>query len=217
MRADHAALRAFFEGLTLERLQLSGAAIGRLLESHVRFEEREWFPALEAGLGQDALGALERRLQPVPDCLIAGFHRDADGVWVAQLDCGHAQHVRHAPPFQHADWVTTEQGRAQKLGRPLPCSLCRMPRLPPCARVYKESPIYDRDTLPAGLSRSHRLRAGTWGQIVVHEGSVRYVLEDRDDLTFTLRPSLIGVVAPDAPHHIELLGSARVSIRFCRA
>ena len=30
---------------------------------------------------------------------IDGFHQDEEGHWVAELRCGHGQHVRHAPPF----------------------------------------------------------------------------------------------------------------------
>ena len=33
---------------------------------------------------------------------ITGFHQDAAGDWVAELACGHAQHVRHRPPWQRA-------------------------------------------------------------------------------------------------------------------
>ena len=31
---------------------------------------------------------------------ITGYHQDELGDWVAELDCGHNQHVRHRPPFQ---------------------------------------------------------------------------------------------------------------------
>lgn len=29
---------------------------------------------------------------------IVGFDRDEEGDWVALLECGHRQHVRHRPP-----------------------------------------------------------------------------------------------------------------------
>ncbi len=31
---------------------------------------------------------------------ITGFHQDEDLHWVADLACGHTQHVRHDPPWQ---------------------------------------------------------------------------------------------------------------------
>ena len=43
---------------------------------------------------------------------IIGFEKDEQNHWVARLDCGHGQHVRHDPPWTIREWVTTEQGRA---------------------------------------------------------------------------------------------------------
>ncbi|XOJ55260.1 DUF3565 domain-containing protein [Candidatus Pseudothioglobus sp. Uisw_016] len=31
---------------------------------------------------------------------MTGFHLDEDNHWVADLSCGHTQHVRHNPPWQ---------------------------------------------------------------------------------------------------------------------
>ena len=31
---------------------------------------------------------------------IIGFHLDEENDWVADLACGHGQHVRHNPPWQ---------------------------------------------------------------------------------------------------------------------
>lgn len=55
---------------------------------------------------------------------ITGFHLDEEGDWVADLACGHGQHVRHDPPWQERDWVTTPQGRASRIGIELDCLLC---------------------------------------------------------------------------------------------
>jgi len=38
---------------------------------------------------------------------IVGFHQDENGDWVAELECGHGQHVRHKPPWTSRPWVTT--------------------------------------------------------------------------------------------------------------
>ena len=55
---------------------------------------------------------------------IIGFHQDEVGDWVADLECGHTQHVRHNPPWINRPWVLTPEGRAGKLGATLPCKLC---------------------------------------------------------------------------------------------
>ena len=49
---------------------------------------------------------------------LAGFHQDEEEHWVAELECGHGQHVRHDPPWQVRTWVTTEaKGGAAGWGR----------------------------------------------------------------------------------------------------
>ena len=55
---------------------------------------------------------------------IVGFHQDSEGHWVAELECGHGQHVRHDPPWQVRPWVITDEGRADWLGRHLDCRAC---------------------------------------------------------------------------------------------
>ena len=55
---------------------------------------------------------------------ILGFHQDDEGHWVAELECGHTQHVRHNPPWFVRTWVTTEAGRAAAFGSTLECPLC---------------------------------------------------------------------------------------------
>ena len=55
---------------------------------------------------------------------IVGFHKDEQGDWVADLKCGHTQHVRHDPPWQLRPWVITEKGRKAHLGQKLNCKEC---------------------------------------------------------------------------------------------
>ena len=53
-----------------------------------------------------------------------GFHQDEQGHWVADLECGHTQHVRHDPPWQNRPWVLSEETRRQYLGVTLDCVIC---------------------------------------------------------------------------------------------
>jgi Protein of unknown function (DUF3565) len=55
---------------------------------------------------------------------IVSFRQDESGDWVAELQCGHAQHMRHDPPWTMRPWVLTEEGRAQFLGQLLECAKC---------------------------------------------------------------------------------------------
>ncbi|AMX01308.1 DUF3565 domain-containing protein [Microbulbifer thermotolerans] len=55
---------------------------------------------------------------------ICGYHRDEEDHWVAELTCGHNQHVRHDPPWQNRPWVTSRAGRDSMLGHLLNCKKC---------------------------------------------------------------------------------------------
>jgi len=60
---------------------------------------------------------------------IISLRQDEAGDWIADLACGHAQHVRHLPPWQLRPWVTTPEGRESKLGTSLDCRLCNQNQL----------------------------------------------------------------------------------------
>ena len=55
---------------------------------------------------------------------ITGFHQDEKQDWVADLECGHGQHVRHDPPWMNREWVLTPEGREEHIGRELDCKKC---------------------------------------------------------------------------------------------
>lgn len=58
------------------------------------------------------------------DQRIVGFHRDDEAHWVAELECGHNQHVRHDPPWMNRPWTATAEGRDGALGKRLACRKC---------------------------------------------------------------------------------------------
>jgi tellurite methyltransferase len=147
---------------------------------------------------------------------IVGFQRDGDGIWVAELACGHRQHVRHAPPWQSRPWVETEAGRAAHLGDPLPCPSCALPVLPAGLTMYRQTADFDEHSLPAGLRSRHSLKAGTWGRIVVLQGRLLYTLERDPVVAFVLSPELPGVIEPEVPHHVEPRGDVRFRVEFYR-
>jgi len=59
------------------------------------------------------------------DRKISGFCQDEDSYWVANLECGHKQHVRHNPPLISRPWVNSESGRKEHLGTWLKCKTCK--------------------------------------------------------------------------------------------
>ena len=73
--------------------------------------------------------------------------------------------------------------------------------------------MFDENTLPAGLRREHRTKAGTWGIIRVLDGRVRYRVLDPVSETI-LDPDHPGLVLPDQPHFVEPLGAMRMQVEF---
>jgi hypothetical protein len=65
-----------------------------------------------------------RLLLKVAQQPIVAFRQDEHGDWVADLACGHGQHVRHRPPWELRPWVVTEGGRRAHLGTLLRCARC---------------------------------------------------------------------------------------------
>ena len=63
---------------------------------------------------------------------IVGFQLDENSDWVAELACGHFQHVRHDPPWIERPWVVSEAGRASVLGQALNCKKCDEGAPPDC-------------------------------------------------------------------------------------
>jgi hypothetical protein len=59
---------------------------------------------------------------------IVNYHKDEEGHWVAQLFCGHSQHVRNNPPWDRSwvngPWVECQEGRDSMLGYLLHCKKC---------------------------------------------------------------------------------------------
>ena len=145
---------------------------------------------------------------------ITGYHVDGEGDWVAELSCGHNQHVRHRPPFQLRPWVQDAAGRAARLGSALDCPLCDRAEIPECLRFVRSTRVWDERTLPQGLRRAHRIAGGTWGRIVVFQGSLRFRAETKPPLEVVVDPSTIQAVPPAVEHEVAPIGSVRFSIDF---
>jgi tellurite resistance-related uncharacterized protein len=79
--------------------------------------------------------------------------------------------------------------------------------------AYKRTPVFDQDSLPAGLRREHRTKPGVWALIHVLEGRLLYrildPLEERE-----LSPGAPGVVRPGQAHEVAPRGPVRFFVEF---
>src|SRR4051794_41908715 len=85
--------------------------------------------------------------------------------------------------------------------------------LPAGLIAYRRTPVFDQDTIPAGLRREHRTASGVWGLITVLEGRLRF--RSLQPVTETvLTPGATMAVAPPPPHAGAPPGAGRVFFRF---
>lgn len=85
--------------------------------------------------------------------------------------------------------------------------------LPSGLKPYRRTPLFDQASIPAGLRREHRTKAGVWALIHVVEGNLLYrILAPREERV--LSPGTPGVVAPEQPHEVEPLGEVRFYVEF---
>ena len=139
----------------------------------------------------------------------------ADSV-IAVLDCGHRRHIRHRPPLEMHPWILDPAARAARIGQRIECGRCEQLELPAGATCYKQTPEFTAATIPPGLLKDHTLKAGTWAQIVVLAGQLRYRINAPLVRELLLAPGTPGVVPPEVPHAIEPLGEVRLRIDFYR-
>jgi tellurite methyltransferase len=145
---------------------------------------------------------------------ISSYRQDSSGDWIAELTCGHGQHVRHRPPFFERSWVTTVEGRTSMLGSPLDCVRCDRLELPEGLVSYRRTPEFDEGSIPDALRKDHSTKPGVWGLIHVVSGRLRYSVE-LGGQTFLLDPeSPPGVVVPEALHQVEPQGPVRFYVEF---
>jgi tellurite resistance-related uncharacterized protein len=92
--------------------------------------------------------------------------------------------------------------------------------LPPGLVAYRRTPVFDEDTIPAGLRREHRTKPGVWAVVSVLEGKLRFrALPPPSDPPSERLVAAGGqiLVAPEQPHEIAPEGAVRFFVEFYRA
>ncbi len=145
---------------------------------------------------------------------IVSFRRDVEGDWVARLECGHRQHVRHRPPFQLRPWVDDPDGRASRLGTLLQCPLCDRAEVPDDLGPVRASATWDEQTLPPAMLEAHRLGAARWAVLRVLAGRIRFVVIGEAGASHLLAAGATRGIPPGVPHRLEVLGPVRLTIDF---
>lgn len=91
-----------------------------------------------------------------------------------------------------------------------------MKPLPEGAVRHGGTPEFSEGSIPAGLLRSHRTKAGTWAKIVVLEGRLLYRILEPEVEEVELSPERPGIVEPEVAHEVEARGRVRFRVDFWR-
>jgi tellurite resistance-related uncharacterized protein len=91
-----------------------------------------------------------------------------------------------------------------------------MKDLPISVHSYKQTPVFTNLTVPKGLLKAHQTKAGTWGKIVVLEGSLRYRILTSNPEEVILSPEKHGVIEPCILHEVEPINQVRFYVEFYR-
>ena len=89
-----------------------------------------------------------------------------------------------------------------------------MKHLPPHCHPYKRTPTFSETSVPAGLLKAHQTQAGTWGKIVVLEGSLLYRILEPEIEEHILETDKVGIVEPENLHEVEPLGPVSFYVEF---
>lgn len=142
---------------------------------------------------------------------------DSEGDWVAELSCYHNQHVRHRPPFQERAWVIEPEGRADRIGSPLECTLCDRAEMPEGLVQLARLGPWDRGSVPDALRRAHHTPAGRWGLLEVQEGALGFQFRPEGDPpgpVLRLEAGQSQAIPPDVEHRVVADRAVRVELQL---
>jgi tellurite resistance-related uncharacterized protein len=122
--------------------------------------------------------------------------------------------VRHRPPFRERPWVTTDAGRAGRIGADLDCPLCDRAELPEGLSIDRVAGPFDETTIPAGLRRSHRTPPRTWGRLHVLEGRIGLRMDTDPPFDRELQAGESQPIPPEVRHEIRVVSGARLEVEF---
>ncbi len=147
-----------------------------------------------------------------------GFRQDAQGDWVAELECGHTQHVRHQPPFTLRPWVMSAEGRRERIGQALECPACERREMPAGYAPYRKTSPFRSGRIPEGLLRQHETKPGVWALLEVSSGSLDLIelLEGGEQRT-RIDAGKRAVIRPAVAHRVEPNDDVEFCVEFWRS
>jgi len=88
--------------------------------------------------------------------------------------------------------------------------------IPAKAKKYAETPIFTESTVPAKLTTRHDTKSGVWGRLCVLDGCLKYILAGPPLVSSVVEAGEIGIISPEEPHWVEMIGPVKFKIEFCK-
>jgi tellurite resistance-related uncharacterized protein len=80
--------------------------------------------------------------------------------------------------------------------------------------LIRSSPEWNEHTIPSGLLRDHRIAAGTWGQVAVRQGHVRFTCRTFSEMDVVIGPNSTQAIPPEIEHAVHPLGPVCFAVHF---
>lgn len=81
-------------------------------------------------------------------------------------------------------------------------------------RLLRQIGPFDRDSLPDGLLREHRLKPGRWGLLEIRRGAVCLVWDDDGGVEEGLVAPTSRIIPPERPHHLVPIDDFVIEVAF---
>ncbi len=88
--------------------------------------------------------------------------------------------------------------------------------LPAGLVAYKRTPVFDKDTLPAGFGEDHQTKPGVWGVIHILEGQLAFTSYQPEHTQILEPGEPPKIVEPCERHKVAALGEVRFYVEFHR-
>ncbi len=86
-------------------------------------------------------------------------------------------------------------------------------QLPENVTLSRATPIFDINSVPAGLLKAHQIATEAWGILRVEVGPLEFALDDSSE-SRTLDSGDHQVIPPEVRHHVVPTDGARFLIEF---
>ncbi|NQZ59133.1 MAG: DUF1971 domain-containing protein [Lentisphaeraceae bacterium] len=86
-------------------------------------------------------------------------------------------------------------------------------KVPSTHKVYKKTPLFDQDSIPAGLRKKHNTAEGVWGRLVVVFGSVQFIDFETKEV-IVASPIRSVAIKPQRWHYLNVTGPVELYGEF---